>query len=97
MFEPFDQYKTKDDIIDMMSKQIFFDRRDAEIIRQVEENSQYGFYDEKLGDILGQCGSSFTPISTLMESHTSAIEKIIEQYLDPHYRGLLAVYGDYSD
>lgn len=31
MFEPFDQYKTKDDVIDMMSKEIFFDRRDAKL------------------------------------------------------------------
>ncbi len=94
MFEPFEQYKTKDDIIDMMANQIFFDRRDAEIIYQVEKASQYGFFDEKLGNILEQAGTTNTPISQLCEEQESTIAKIVETYLEPCYRGLTAVYGE---
>ncbi|MBR5721466.1 MAG: extracellular solute-binding protein [Clostridia bacterium] len=94
MFEPFEQYKTKDDIIDMMANQIFFDRRDAELIYQVEKASQYGFFDEKLGNILEQAGTTNTPISQLCEEQESTIAKIVETYLEPCYRGLTAVYGE---
>ena len=94
MFEPFEQYKTKDDIIDMMANQIFFDRRDAEIILQVEKNSQYGFFEEKLGNILEQAGTTNTPISQLCEEQEATIAKIVDDYLKPCYSGLLAVYGE---
>ena len=94
MFEPFEEYKTKDDIVEMMASQIFFDRRDAEVILEAEINSQYAFFDEKLLNILDQAGHTNTAISQLVGEQESTIAKIVEDYLKPCYEGLTAVYGE---
>ena len=78
----------------MMSSQIFFDRRDAEVILEAEINSQYAFFDEKLLNILDQAGQTNTAIPQLVGEQESTIARIVEDYLKPCYEGLTAVYGE---
>ena len=94
MYEPFDEYKTKDDIIDYMTNQIFYDRKDAEIIVNVVRNTEYGFFREGARTVVEDSVSTDTAISTLLESYASRFEEIVEEYMLPHYEGRLAVYGE---
>ena len=94
MLEPFDDLKTKDDIIDYMTDQIFFDRRDAEVIVNVTRNTEYGFFREGARGVIESVTNTTTPVSTLLESNESVYEQIVEEYMVPHYLGRVAVYGE---
>ena len=94
MCEPFDAYKTKDDIIDYMATQIFFDRRDAEIVVNEVTNTEYGFFDEGARGVLEGIGGTQTPVSTVLESNLTKYETIVEEYMMPCYRAMDAVYGE---
>ena len=94
MLEPFEDFKTKDDIIDYMTEQIFFDRRDAEVIVNVTRNTEYGFFREGARSVIENVTKTNTPASELLEANEDAYAKIVEEYMVPHYQGRIAVYGE---
>lgn len=94
MYEPFDEYKTKDDIIDYMTNQIFYDRKDAEIIANVVRNTEYGFFREGARGVIEEAVKTDKGISALLESYRSRYDEIVTDYMIPHYQGRIAVYGE---
>jgi ABC-type glycerol-3-phosphate transport system substrate-binding protein len=94
MLEPFDEYKTKDDILDYMNEQIFFDRRDAEVLANVTRYTEYGFFREGARGVIESATEVTTAISALLESNKDKYDKIAEDYMTPHYQGRIAVYGE---
>jgi ABC-type glycerol-3-phosphate transport system substrate-binding protein len=94
MCEPFEKYKTKEDIIDYMASQIFFDRRDAEVVVNEVMNTEYGFYSEGARIVLEGVGQTNTPVSRILESNQSRYDTIVEEYMIPCYEARIAVYGE---
>ncbi|MBP5246054.1 MAG: hypothetical protein J6036_06335 [Clostridia bacterium] len=93
VYEPFDEYKTKDDIITYMAEQVFFDERDAHIFANMLENTQYGYFREGGRGVIENACSSDTPVKQLIETNESRYGEIIEEYMVHHYEGIFAVYG----
>jgi len=94
MFEPFEGLETKDDIADYMTDQVFFDKRDAEIFIKTIANTEYGFFWEGGRAVLELSVSSNDSVSTILESHEDIYDELVEDYLEKHYAGRIAVYGE---
>ncbi len=94
MLEPFDEYKTKEDILEYMTDQIFFDRRDTEVLANLTRNTEYGFFREGARGVIESATEVSTAISALLESNEAKYDQIAEEYMTPHYQGRIAVYGE---
>ena len=94
MFEPFEGYETKEKLIEYMSKQIFSDKRDAEIYYSLLENTEYGYYNEGGRKLVDNIFVSAKSVSEILESFESQYSDLIENYMTPVYEGLTAVYGE---
>jgi hypothetical protein len=94
LYEPFDEYKTKDDIIDYLAEQMFFDRRDAELFLNMVQNTEYGFFREGARSIIDNSISSNESITALLESFESYYADLAETMFQHHYSGRVAVYGE---
>lgn len=94
MYEPFDEFKTKDDIINYMSNNVFFDERDANIIAMMLRNTEYGFFLEGARSVIESSLESGTPLSTHLESYKSRYDEIVEKYMVHHYSAKISVYGE---
>ncbi len=93
MYEPFEGLENKDAIADYMNKQIFFDDRDAYIIINMIEHTEYNYFWEGGRDGIANVISSGKPVSYVLESYESAYQQLIENYIYPQYLGRVAVYG----
>jgi len=94
LYEPFEGYETKDDIIDYLSDQVFFDRRDAVLFLNMVENTEYGFFREGARKVLDATIDSSDSITSIIESYETANETLAQDVLEPHYEGMIAVYGE---
>ena len=94
LYEPFDEYKTKDDIIEYMTNQVFHDRRDTEVILASVRDTEYGFFKEGARKALENVFSTHDSIQQILDSLEDSYDKIVEEYMMPHYQARLAVYGE---
>ena len=94
MYEPFDEFKTKEDVIGYMVDQIFFDERDARVLANMLENTEYGFFREGARSVIESVTETDTSITSLLESNEDKYEQIVEDYMVHHYEGTVAVYGE---
>ncbi|MBO5036948.1 MAG: extracellular solute-binding protein [Clostridia bacterium] len=94
LYEPFEGYETKEDIINYLSSQVFFDRRDAVLFLNMVENTEYGFFREGARKVLDTAIGSNESITSIIESFESANEVLSQDILEPHYAGMIAVYGE---
>ena len=94
MYEPFDEYKTKEDIIEYMATQTFFDIRDARVYANMLENTEYGFFLEGARSLIQESVESNSAVSTLVDSHESQYQDIVEKYIQHHYSAKVAIYGE---
>lgn len=94
MYEPFDEYKTREDVIAYMADQIFFDERDADIIANMLSNTEYGFFLEGARAVIQNVVEKTESITSLLESYEDQYAKIVENYMAHHYEGTIAVYGE---
>ena len=94
MYEPFPGLETKEDIAEYMTTQVFFDIRDAEIFINTISHTEYCFFWEGGRSVFESAVSSNTPISTLLDSMQDKYDTLVEELLEPHYQGRLAVYGE---
>ena len=94
MYEPFENYKTKEDIIEYMAEQTFFDIRDARVYANMLEHTEYGFFLEGARSLIQEAVETNTPISTLREQHESKYQKIVEDYIQHHYSAMETLYGE---
>lgn len=93
MFEPFDEYKTKEDIIEYLSEQVFFDPRDARVFVNMLEHTEYNYQNYGGRAAIEQVYGNNT-ITEMLESYRSYYDKMLEEAMIPHYQGRLAVYGE---
>lgn len=93
MYEPFEGYETKDDIIDYMDDQVFFDRRDSAIIVNMIRNTEYIYFWEGGRSAIEQCTSSSNPVSSIVEGLENNYDKLIAEYITPQLQGRMAIYG----
>ena len=94
MYEPFEGYETKEQVIDYMANQIFFDEQDARIYYNILENTEYGYYYEGGRDLIDKIFVSSDPVSSILESYEDQYTALIEDYMTPIYKGIVSVYGE---
>ncbi|MBQ6053464.1 MAG: hypothetical protein IJL30_09320 [Clostridia bacterium] len=94
MYEPFDEYKTKDDIIEYMATQTFFDIRDARVYANILQNTEYGFFLEGARSVIEETVASNSTVATLRDQHEDQYEEIADKYISHHYSAKIALYGD---
>ncbi len=94
MFEPFEGYETKEDILEYMTEQIFFDKRDSEVVFEIVNGTQYNFFWEGGRDLAANSVKSTESISQLLEANENKYNDLVNNYLEPQYQGRLAVYGE---
>ena len=93
MFEPFEGYETKEDIIAHFSNQVFFDERDVQVYINMFENSEYGYRAEGARVILEQIMGNAS-VTEVLEKQENIYNDLLEDIIKPHYQGRLAVYGE---
>ena len=96
MFEPFEGYETKEDMLEYMTEQIFFDKRDSEVVFDIVSGAQYNFFWEGGRDLPANAVKSTETISQLFEANEDKYKSLVEDNLEPQYEGRIAVYGEYS-
>lgn len=94
LYEPFEGYETKDEIIDYMSDQVFFSRQDAEVFLNMVRNTEYGFFREGARKVLDAYIDSSESITSVLEAHEVSIGEVAEKTLTPHYQGMIAIFGE---
>lgn len=97
LFEPFDEYKTKQGIIDYMADTMFFDRRDAEVFYKMVRNTEYAFYvDGGRGIIETIVGYNGSPqrVAEALEKNRSLYAGVYTNKILNHLYGIRAVWGD---
>ncbi|MBQ6053505.1 MAG: carbohydrate ABC transporter substrate-binding protein [Clostridia bacterium] len=94
MFEPFKGLETRDDMIDYLTSQVFFDPRDSAVFLGAVEYTEYGFFWEGGRSGIEQCIRTLKPVSEALEGLENVYDKLVEEYLVPHYNGRIAVYGE---
>ena len=77
-----------------MTNQIFYDRKDAEIIANVVRNTEYGFFREGARGVIEEAVKTEKGIAALLDSYESRYDEIVTEYMIPHYQGRIAVYGE---
>ena len=93
MFEPFDSYKTKQDIINYYSDQVFFDEQDAYVFANMLENTEYGYFNDGARAALDTVLKS-NSVTEVLESLEDTYAELLEDVFKPHYEGRIAVYGE---
>ena len=95
--EPFDDYKTQDQIIDYLTTNVLYSREDTEIVLASKENGQYTYWPQGIGFI----GSLYVDLvdETLTSTHTEVLERnklILESYLNEYVLPNMAIYDLYE-
>ena len=93
MFEPFEGYETKDDIISYLAGQVFFDERDARVFVNMLENTEYGYQNDGARAAIEQVMGNNT-VTEVLEGLENVYNDLLEEHMKPHYQGRLAVYGE---
>ena len=90
----FEDVTTKEDIAEYLTEQVFFDPRDTEVFLSSIANTEYGFFWEGGRAVLELSVSSNDSVSTILESHEDIYDELVADYLEKHYAGRIAVYGE---
>lgn len=93
MFEPFEGLETKDDIVEYLADQVFFDVRDAQVFVNMLQNTEYGYQNDGARAALEQVMGN-TSVTEVLEGLESIYEELLNDHMKPHYEGRLAVYGE---
>lgn len=94
VYEPFEGYETLDSIIDLMTRNYFFDKRDSEVFYNMYFNSVYNYfhYSGMYGYMHEWFSSNKTP-TEYIEGARDMIQQKIDEYVLPTMRGIEAVWG----
>ena len=95
LYEPFDEYKDMNALIDLLTKNYFYDRRDSELYYEMYLNSVYNYF--HYTGMFGLMSSWLSPsysITEYLEANKDMVAKNIEKYAAPTMRGIEAVWGD---
>lgn len=93
MYEPFDSYKTKEDIINYYAEQIFFEEQDARVYANMLQNTEYGFFQDGARTVFDQIIKDRS-VTEVLDSLEETYEELLKNVFKPHYEGRIAVYGE---
>ncbi len=95
LYEPFEEYPTIDSMIELMTKNYFFDERDSEIYYQMYFNSVYNYFHYTgMYDFMHAWLSPTKSVSEYLEANKDLINELFEENALPTMRGIAAVWGD---
>ena len=97
LYEPFEEYPTKESILDYMSKYTFHDSRDMEVFWKLSRNTEFAFFNEgarELTEMISGYSSKRTPAAEALEAFKSKYTNVFNNYIIRHYNGIKAVWGD---
>lgn len=95
LYEPFEEYPTIDSLIDLMSKNYFYDRRDSEIYYAMCFNSVYNYFHYSgMYDFMHAWLSQTKAVSEYLEQNKTMIDERMEEYARATMNGIQAVWGD---
>ena len=77
-----------------MAEQIFFDERDADVLANMLEHTEYLFFLEGARVVIQSVLEQNDSITSLLETHENQYAQIVEDYMVHHYEGRIAVYGE---
>ena len=95
--EPFDDFKTKDQVIDYLSENVLFSREDTEVVIDSKKNGQYTYWTHGQG-LIGILYSEFvngvltSTYTEVLEANRVRLETYLEQYVVPN----MAIYDLYK-
>ena len=95
IYEPFEGYETIDSIIELMTRNYFYDKRDSEVFYNMYFNSVYNYF--HYSGMYGYMHEWFTSNKTpaeYIEGATDMIQQRIDEYVLPTMRGIDAVWGE---
>ena len=95
IYEPFEGYETLDDILELMTRNYFFDARDSKVFYDMYLNSDYNYfhYSGMYGMFHQWLTSNKTP-TEYIEANEDFMASRMEEYILPAMRGIEAVWGD---
>lgn len=95
IYEPFEGYETLDDILELMTRNYFFDERDSKVFYNMYLNSDYNYfhYSGMYGMFHQWLTSNKTPIE-FIEANEDFMATKMEEYILPAMRGIDAVWGE---
>lgn len=83
LYEPFEDYETKQSIIDFMSYNYFFDTRDAEVFFSMFENTSFNYFLVGMRNIVGDLIDTSQTITSILQSRESTFDGYIEEQVIP--------------
>jgi hypothetical protein len=98
LYEPFEEYPTIDSLIDLMSKNYFYDRRDSEVFYKMCFNSVYNYFHySPMYDFMHAWLSPNKSVSEYLEQNKGVIDERMNEYARATMNGIKAVWGDEND
>lgn len=85
-FEPFEEYPDRQALIDELTMNCFYDRRDAEMFYKLSENVDYSYWTDN-GEVFWNGAASDLASkspSQIIESYMPSFKKIIEEFIAPN-------------
>ncbi|MBQ6051738.1 MAG: hypothetical protein IJL30_00440 [Clostridia bacterium] len=97
IYEPFEEYPTFNDIIELMSRNYFFDPRDSKVYYDMYLNSQFAYFFTAAGPLYNSMGEwvlGRKSPAEYVESIESQLKERMEDCITPAYNGIKAVWGE---
>ena len=94
IYEPFEGYETKEDVLEYLSHNYFLDERDAKFFMSITETEHIYHTDHKHGITtvpMHMHSNTRTPFEFL-EANYDKQYSLIEQYLVPQYKTIAELY-----
>jgi ABC-type glycerol-3-phosphate transport system substrate-binding protein len=87
LLEPLDSFPTQEDLKNYYAKQVFFDKRDADILFKTAENTVYDYNRVGGFEIFTSFGSSLSSKSAaeMIDTYISKFNTVLEEYVVPNY------------
>jgi len=97
LYEPFEGYKTQDEIKNYMKNLVFHDDRDCDTFFGMIENTQYNYFHFGVYGLISGYVNGGASIAQSVESMEDRLEDIFEENIAPCIEGIISVYGTYGD
>lgn len=98
IFEPIAGLNNLEQMISYYSDNLFFDRRDTELVFSMQKVSRYLFHDEGINDFNRSIYSSLMKSTgtAVMDKNSDIVDRLLEKEIIPVKEGMFAIFG-YED
>jgi len=82
LYEPFEDYDTREKVIEFLCRNYFSDSRDADVYLAFTDNMQYQYFSEKVANaVLDKITGSSVSVTRITEGSEDNVNKLIEKYV----------------